>query len=149
MQLVLQDTFASLNPRRRVSQVLEESLAQAGGAPNQASQLLEDVGLDDSFLERFPHQLSGGQRQRVALARSLAVNPQLLVLDEAFSALDIPVREALLELLAKVQQERQFSMLMITHDTARLSQVAGETVLLDKGRVVQSGPTDRVLATIN
>ncbi|MEM7705558.1 MAG: ATP-binding cassette domain-containing protein [Pseudomonadota bacterium] len=149
MQLVLQDTFASLNPRRRVRQVLAESLAQVGEAAAQAGNLLSDVGLDASFLDRYPHQLSGGQRQRVALARSLAVKPALLVLDEAFSALDIPVRAALLELLRGLQRARGFSMLMITHDTDRLSQVAEHVVLLEAGKVVKAGPVAEVLPLLS
>ncbi len=149
MQLVLQDTFASLNPRRQVRQVLAESLEQAGEAATRAVELLKDVGLDETFLQRYPHQLSGGQRQRVALARSLAVNPELLVLDEAFSALDIPVRAALLDLLCRLQRERGFSMLMITHDTDRLSEVADQVVVLERGRVVKDGPATEVLSLIS
>lgn len=145
IQLVLQDTFASLNPRRRVRQVLAESLAAAGRDLADAADCLAEVGLQPTFLERFPHQLSGGQRQRVALARALALSPQLIVLDEAFSALDIPVRDALLSQLLALQRQRQISYLMITHDTHRLAAVAHYTAVLEGGRLVNHGPTEQVL----
>ncbi len=145
IQVVLQDTFGSLNPRRTLQQVLTESLSQGGGDGHDVEASLQEVGLDGDFLSRYPHQLSGGQRQRVALARALALSPSLVVLDEAFSALDIPVRDALLELLITIQRQRPISYLMITHDTARLPSVAHYTAVLDGGRLTKFGSTSEVL----
>ncbi|MFK7956999.1 MAG: ABC transporter ATP-binding protein [Lysobacterales bacterium] len=145
IQVVLQDTFGSLNPRQTVSQVLAESLAQGGTGADKTEDSLHEVGLDRGFLKRFPHELSGGQRQRVALARALALSPALVVLDEAFSALDIPIRDALLDLLLKIQSQRPVSYLMITHDTTRLASIAHDTAVLELGRLRGFGPTPDIL----
>lgn len=156
MQLVLQDTLSSLNPRHRVAQMMAESLHQGQRSADPGldpgvdlgssspQQCLEEVGLDASFLSRYPHELSGGQRQRIALARALALAPQLIVLDEALSALDIPVREALLAVLLEIQQRRGISYLMITHDLDRLEKIPHTVLALDNGRV--SGPAPQELA---
>ncbi|WIJ44516.1 dipeptide ABC transporter ATP-binding protein [Curtobacterium citreum] len=148
--IVFQDPASSLNPRQTVGWSIAEPLLVhgAGSAADRAArvgELLAAVQLDPTWAERFPHQLSGGQRQRVAVARALALRPALVIADEPTSALDVTVQAAVLDLLARLQQEFGFGMLLVSHDLAVVRQLADDVVVLHEGRIVERGTTDRVL----
>ncbi|WP_031260829.1 dipeptide ABC transporter ATP-binding protein [Curtobacterium sp. B18] len=148
--IVFQDPASSLNPRQTIGWSIAEPLLVHGtaSAPERVErvrELLVAVQLDPSWAERFPHQLSGGQRQRVAVARALALRPALVIADEPTSALDVTVQAAVLDLLAALQQDFGFGMLLISHDLAVVRQLADEVVVLHDGRVVERGTTDAVL----
>ncbi len=150
MQMVFQDPFGSLNPRRRVSTIVSDAL-EARGVPRgeqraQALQALEQVGLGEDHLSRFPHELSGGQRQRVGVARALATNPDLLVADEPVSALDVSVQAQLVNLLVHLQRELGLAQLFVAHDLSIVRQVADRVVVMYLGRIVESGPTSTLFA---
>ncbi|PZF27512.1 ABC transporter ATP-binding protein [Curtobacterium sp. MCPF17_051] len=148
--IVFQDPASSLNPRQTIGWSIAEPLLVHGtdSAADRAERvrtLLTAVQLDPTWAERFPHQLSGGQRQRVAVARALALRPALLIADEPTSALDVTVQAAVLDLLAGLQQEFGFGMLLISHDLAVVRQLADQVIVLRDGRVVERGSTDAVL----
>ncbi|TCU85438.1 peptide/nickel transport system ATP-binding protein [Curtobacterium sp. PhB25] len=148
--IVFQDPASSLNPRQTIGWSIAEPLlvhgtASAADRAERVRELLTAVQLDPSWAERFPHQLSGGQRQRVAVARALALRPALVIADEPTSALDVTVQAAVLDLLAQLQDEFGFGMLLISHDLAVVRQLADEVVVLHDGRVVERGTTDAVL----
>ena len=145
MQMVFQDPFASLNPYRRLkAQVAEpiQNFGLASGAELEARvlDLFDRVRLPRAFLNRFPHELSGGQRQRVAIARALAVNPKLIVADEAVSALDVSVQAQVLNLMMELQEDLGLSYLFISHDMAVVERVAHHVGVMYLGRIVQIGP---------
>ncbi|MGH8027302.1 MAG: dipeptide ABC transporter ATP-binding protein [Pseudoxanthomonas sp.] len=149
--VVFQDPYASLDPRLDIATIVAEPLRihGIGDAASQrlkASELLRAVGMDDSAMDRYPHQFSGGQRQRIAIARALATSPDLLVCDEAVSALDAHHRAAILGLLAKLKRERGLALLFVTHDLAAASAVAERIAVLEQGRIVESGETAKVLS---
>uniref|UniRef100_A0A942YF55 ABC transporter ATP-binding protein n=1 Tax=Neobacillus citreus TaxID=2833578 RepID=A0A942YF55_9BACI len=148
--IVFQDPASSLNPRQTIGWSIAEPMVvhAAGSAADRRARvhdLLAAVQLDPSWAERFPHQLSGGQRQRVAVARALALRPALVIADEPTSALDVTVQAAVLDLLASLQQEFGFGMLLISHDLAVVRQLADQVVVLHDGRVVERGSTAAVL----
>ena len=148
--VVFQDPYASLDPRLRIAEIVAEPLRIHGERDAvvrraRAAELLRDVGLDDTMLDRYPHQFSGGQRQRIAIARALATQPQLLVCDEAVSALDAHHRAAILALLVKLKRERGLALLFVTHDLAAAAAVAERIAVLEAGRIVETGPTTQVL----
>lgn len=148
--IVFQDPASSLNPRQTIGWSIAEPLLVHGtdAAADRAErvrELLTAVQLDPTWAERFPHQLSGGQRQRVAVARALALRPALVIADEPTSALDVTVQAAVLDLLAGLQREFGFGMLLISHDLAVVRQLADQVIVLRDGRVVERGSTDAVL----
>jgi peptide/nickel transport system ATP-binding protein len=148
--IVFQDPASSLNPRQTIGWSIAEPLLVRGtdSAADRAErvrELLTAVQLDPTWAERFPHQLSGGQRQRVAVARALALRPALVIADEPTSALDVTVQAAVLDLLAGLQQEFGFGMLLISHDLAVVRQLADQVIVLRNGRIVERGNTDAVL----
>lgn len=118
VQMVFQDPYGSLHPRHTIGDILEEPLQihRINDRDRRINALLDKVGLNRAFRERYPHQLSGGQRQRVAIARALILEPQVLLLDEPTSALDVSVQAEILNLLAELQQEAKLTYLMVTHD---------------------------------
>ncbi|BAV95944.1 dipeptide ABC transporter ATP-binding protein [Lysobacter enzymogenes] len=148
--VVFQDPYASLDPRMRVAEIVAEPLrihgqGDAAARRARAAELLLAVGLDESMLARYPHQFSGGQRQRIAIARALATRPQLLVCDEAVSALDAHHRAAVLQLLARLKREHGLALLFVTHDLSAAAAVAERIAVLEAGRIVESGTTAQVL----
>jgi len=148
IQMVFQDPFASLNPRHRVGRILTETPIRHGVKPAQAieraRQLLGLVGLDATAYDRFPHEFSGGQRQRIAIARALALDPELVVADEPVSALDVSVQAQVLELLADLRRRLNLSMLFITHDLRVASRICDRIAVMRRGALVELGPTCEV-----
>ena len=145
MQMVFQDPFASLNPQMKlVEQVAEPlknyGLGDASERQDKVAQLFDRVELPRSFMNRFPHELSGGQRQRIAIARALALNPKLIIADEAVSALDVSVQAQVLNLLMELQAELGISMLFISHDMAVVERVSHNVGVMYLGRIVELGP---------
>lgn len=148
--IVFQDPGSSLNPRWPVGQSIGEPLVLAGTlsakeVSNRVEELLDKVELPREFRNRYPNELSGGQRQRIGIARALALSPKLLVADEPTSALDVSVQKRVLELLIEIQQELQFAVMFVTHDLAVVDQIAHRVVVMNHGRIVESGPTDQIL----
>jgi len=145
MQIIFQDPFASLDPRVRVGTAVAEPLRVHGiatgeEAEERAGTLFELVGLDRSMLRNFPHQFSGGQRQRVCIARALALNPELVIADEAVSALDVSVQAQVMNLMLDLQRELGLSYLFISHDLAVVERIAHRVAVMYLGQVVELGP---------
>jgi len=149
-QFVFQDPFSSLPPHLRIGEIVGAALRHQSGMSaterrQRVSETLDEVGLA-GFEDRRPHQMSGGQRQRVAIARAIASRPRLIVADEPVSALDVTIQRQVLTLLQKLQRERGFACLFITHDLAVVEQIADRVVVLERGRIVEEGSTDTVFA---
>ncbi len=148
IQMVFQDPYASLNPRHTVGRILTDGPVANGVSLDQASlrarELLNLVELDPSAFDRYPHAFSGGQRQRIGIARALALNPELLVADEAVSALDVSVQAQVLKLLRDIQIRLQLSMIFITHDLRVASQICDQIVVMHQGRIVERGAPSQV-----
>ncbi len=150
IQIVFQDPYRSLNPRRTVGQSITEGPVNFGVSPaealERARRLMSIVGLAPEALDRFPHQFSGGQRQRICIARALAMEPMVLIADEAVSALDVSVQAQVLDLLEDVKEKFDLAMLFITHDLRVAAQICDRIMVMQKGIVVESGPTAQVFA---
>ncbi|KAB0568284.1 ABC transporter ATP-binding protein [Brucella pituitosa] len=148
IQMVFQDPFASLNPRHTIGMSLTVGPITHGQEPKEvrkrALETLELVGLDRGAMERFPHEFSGGQRQRVGIARALMLAPEILIADEAVSALDVSIQAQILELLQKVQKDRDLAIIFITHDLRVASQICDDVLVMHRGTVVESGPPSRI-----
>lgn len=147
-QMVFQDPFASLNPRLRIGEIIAEGIAALGVEGDSTAlvaALLRQVGLPDDAVDRFPHEFSGGQRQRIAIARALAVQPQLLVCDEPTSALDVSVQAQILNLLKTLQAELGVAYLFITHNFAVVEYLAHDIAVMYLGRIVEQGRAEEVL----
>ena len=149
IQMIFQDPFRSLNPRLTIATSLVEGPINYGTpreeAMEKSAELLALVGLPKDALDRYPHQFSGGQRQRIAIARALAMEPDVLVADEAVSALDVSVQAQVLELLDDLQRRLGIAVLFITHDLRVAAQICDEVMVMQKGAVVEYGPAERVL----
>ena len=150
MQVVFQDPYSSLNPRMTIFEVLSEplnsffpSMTQDSIEQDVEAAILE-VGLDVGFLGRYPHELSGGQCQRIAIARALMPKPQLLICDEAVSALDASIRAEIIDLLLNIKQKRKLTMIFIAHDLAVVKKICDRVIVMQKGKIVESGKTEDV-----
>lgn len=152
MQPVFQDPYAALNPRMKVLDIVTEPWAIHGvdaGMPNsraslraRAAQLLSEVGLDESALERHSHEFSGGQRQRINIARALALRPRLLILDEPVSALDVSVGAQIVNLLRQLQQEHGLTYLFISHSMPLVRYLSTRIAVMERGRLVETGEAE-------
>lgn len=149
VQMIFQDPYRSLNPRRLIGDSLIEGLINYGvssaEAREKAATALELVGLDREVMQRYPHQFSGGQRQRLCIARAVVMEPDLLVADEAVSALDVSVQDQVLKLLEEIRVRTGVAILFITHDLRVAAQICDSIVVMQKGCVVESGPAAQVL----
>ena len=144
-QMVFQDPYSSLNPRRTVAQaILEPRLVNKLNCDGWLEKLLNRVGLLPEHANRFPHQFSGGQRQRIAITRALASEPDLIVADEAVSALDVSIQAQVLNLLADLQSELNLAILFISHDLAVIRQVCSRVAVMYLGQLVELGPAEEV-----
>ncbi|MFC7298251.1 ABC transporter ATP-binding protein [Herminiimonas aquatilis] len=154
MQMIFQDPYASLNPRLRIQDIVGEAplahrMISAAQQKDYVAQLLQKVGLDPALARRFPHQFSGGQRARIGIARALAVNPQLLVCDEAVAALDVSIQAQVLNLFIKLRDELNLTYLFISHDLGVVRHVSDRVVIMYLGRIVESSPTAELFARPN
>jgi peptide/nickel transport system ATP-binding protein len=145
MQPVFQDPFAALNPRMTVAEILAEPfrIHHQDGARD-ARQLLAEVGLDESALPRYPHEFSGGQRQRINIARALALRPELLLLDEPVSALDVSVGAQIMNLLRQLQHTFQLTYLFISHSMPLVRYLSTSVVVMRAGKVVETGGWEQI-----
>jgi ABC-type glutathione transport system ATPase component len=149
LQMIFQDAFASLNPRMRVGDAIGEPLSihriERGAALSMRVQALMDrVGLESAHLRRYPHQLSGGQRQRVCIARAIALNPKLVIADEAVSALDVTIKSKIINLLLDLQREMGLAYLFISHDMAVVERISHRVAVMYLGRIVEIGSRQQV-----
>ncbi len=150
VQVVFQDPQASLNPRHTILEILTEGMVYHGlcnkeNRRERAAELLKSVNLPENFLDRYPHEFSGGQRQRICIARAIALEPELLICDEAVSALDLSIRAQVLDLLEKLKKELSLSFLFITHDIGVVQHIADRIIVMNKGKIVESGTCAEVL----
>ena len=150
MQVVFQDPFSSLNPRMTVFEILKEPLDSffpsmtKESAQKDIEDGLMEVGLTPDYLGRYPHELSGGQCQRVAIARALMPKPQLLICDEAVSALDASIRGEIIDLLLRIKSEKKLTMIFIAHDLAVVRKICDRVIVMQSGKIVEQGPTEKV-----
>ncbi len=147
IQLIFQDPSASLSPRRTIAQTLLEPLRHfaihdADSRQQKIRQTLHTVGLDESILQRYPHQFSSGQQQRIAIARALVTDPELLIADEAVSALDVSIQAQILQLIQTLQKKHGISFLFISHDLAVIRQIADDVAVMYRGQLLEYAPAD-------
>ncbi len=152
MQIVFQDPYGSLNPRMTVGAAIKEGLivhqlAQGAEADRRVATLLDEVGLQASYANRYPHEFSGGQRQRIGIARALAAQPSFLVCDEPVSALDVSVQAQVVNLLQDLQRERRLAFLFIAHDLAVVAHMADRVAVMYLGHIVELAPRAALFAT--
>jgi len=151
MQIVFQDPFSAMNPRMYVLDIIAEGIRTLHPKTKvqeivvQVTELLKQVGLDETALYRFPHEFSGGQRQRICIARALAVKPKLIVCDEPTSALDVSVQKQIIELLKSLQKTQNISYLFITHDLAVVAEIADDVAVMYEGQIVEQGSVEQIL----
>jgi peptide/nickel transport system ATP-binding protein len=153
IQLIFQDPYSSLNPRVLIGEALMEPMKVHGIGTTQKDRkekalgLLERVGLDQSFFTRYPHELSGGQRQRVGIARTIAMEPKLVICDESVSALDISVQAQVLNLLNELKEDFGFTYIFISHDLAVVKFMADQLLVMKDGKIEELGDADEIYAS--
>jgi ABC-type oligopeptide transport system ATPase subunit len=151
MQIVFQDPYSSLNPRMRVGEIVEEPLIihKLGARSERRARVVELfrlVGLDPAFVERYPHEFSGGQRQRIGIARALALNPALVIADEAVSALDVSIQAQVVSLLLELRDRLKLTYLFIAHDLRLVEEICTRVAVMYMGRIVEMGDTRALFA---
>ena len=151
MQMIFQDPYSSLDPRKTVFDIVSEPLrinkiAAGKALEDRVRTALDLVGLDVRYMKRFPHAFSGGQRQRIGIARALSINPQLIVCDEAVSALDVSVQAQILNLLKDLQDELDLTYLFIAHDLSVVEHVSDDVAVMYVGKLVEQAPTQELFA---
>jgi oligopeptide/dipeptide ABC transporter ATP-binding protein len=148
MQMVFQDPYASLNPRKRVGQIVGAALERTGKhgdhAERRVQELLERVGLQPEHVNRFPHEFSGGQRQRIGVARALAVNPRLIVLDEPVSALDVSIQAQIINLLEDLQDDLKLTYMFVAHDLSVVRHVSDRIAVMYLGKLMEVSPAEEL-----
>lgn len=149
MQIIFQDPYASLNPRKTVKMTLIEAMDIQNVVPKKerqerALEIMETVGLQKHQIDRFPHEFSGGQRQRIGIARALAVNPKLIIADEAVSALDVSIQAQVLNLLQRLQDEMGLTYLFIAHDLGVVRHISDRIIVMYLGKIVEMGDTKSI-----
>jgi peptide/nickel transport system ATP-binding protein len=152
MQMIFQDPFSSLNPRLTLLDIVGETLLVNGIARGRAlddevSRLMQQVGLEPAWRERYPHAFSGGQRQRIGIARALALNPRLVVADEPVSALDVSVQAQILNLLLELQERLGLTYLFVAHDLSVVKHISERVAVMYVGRIVETAPTEELFAS--
>lgn len=152
IQIIFQDPFSSLDPRMKVKKIIGKALEIhkiARGRANQSvvEKLLEDVGLAPAFADKYPHELSGGQRQRIAVARALALNPELIIADEPVTALDVSLQAQILMLLKNIQEQREISYAFISHDLSVVRYMSHDVSVMYLGKIVEDGTTRDIYTT--
>ena len=149
IQIIFQDPYGSLNPRMTIGQAILEPInyhkLRPGSAKERVLELLNEVGLDEEYYNRYPHQLSGGQRQRVCIARALSVEPQILICDESVSALDVSVQSQILNLLDSLRAKYQLSIIFISHDLSVIHYISDEVIVMKDGKIVERGVADQII----
>jgi len=151
LQIVFQDTYASLSPRMQIGQIVAEPLKLHRIVPPEKTkstvlELLERVGIEPYFIHRYPHEMSGGQRQRISIARSLALEPELIVADEPVSALDVSVQAQILSIFLKLKRQDGIAMLFISHDIGAVERIADRIAVMYRGLVMEQAATDTLIA---
>ena len=150
VQAIFQDPSASLNPNQTVEKILSEGiryhkiLESKNEIKSRVIELLDNVNLDESYLERYPHQLSGGQKQRLCIARAISLNPKLIICDEAVSALDISTQNTIIKLLNKLKKQLKLSYLFITHDLSVARLISDRILVLKKGEIVELSTAEKI-----
>jgi oligopeptide transport system ATP-binding protein len=150
LQMIFQDPYASLNPRMTVGQIISEPIRtfglSKGNVEAQVQDLMETVGLNRRFIKRYPHEFSGGQRQRIGIARALSVEPKFIVADEPISALDVSIQAQIMNLMERLQKERDLTYLFISHDLRAIRHVADRVAVMYLGKIVEIGNAKTVYA---
>ena len=154
IQMIFQDPFASLNPRMRVEDIIGEAPVYHGmtdrkNLSSYVEEMLNRVGLDSSYVNRYPHQFSGGQRQRIGIARALAVKPEFLVCDEAIAALDVSIQAQIINLFMDLRQELNLTYLFISHDLSVVEHISDRVAIMYLGRLVEVSPTSEIFNSPN
>jgi oligopeptide/dipeptide ABC transporter ATP-binding protein len=151
MQIIFQDPYGCLNPRKRIGEIITEPLRLQGitnkkELQEHALELMEEVGLRSDYVDRFPHEFSGGQRQRVGIARAIAADPEFIVCDEPVSALDVSVQAQVLNLIQKLQRERNLTYLFISHDLRVVKHLSDRIIVMYLGSIVECGSKEEIYA---
>lgn len=152
IQIIFQDPFSSLNPRHTIFDIISEGISihqnkTKSELREEVLKVLSDVGLEEEYLSRYPHEFSGGQRQRIAIARALAVKPEFIVCDESVSALDVSIQAQIINLLQDLQQKKEIAYLFITHDLAVVRHISDRVGVMYLGQLMEEADTDELFQT--